>query len=198
MHALIRKVRTALMISAVVILGGGFASADTSAQHDVTYEIMSFRAIALTSTDPVAFGYVRQGQVATQTMAPILQYATTFASDKIMVSLNSDTQYGVVLSVTAGSPTAPPASPAAAPSDGGPACAGAAGSSAGEAFENVALSSSTPQPLIVGIQDCGIDAEGYWITSPLVFTVDASNASGEGLMMAGQEIKTVTYTIEAA
>lgn len=196
MGVFFRKVRTAFVVLAVVIVGGGFASADTSAQHDVTYEILSFRAVSLSSADPVPFGYVRQGQVAT-TPGPTLLYATTWGNDKIVASLNSDTTYGVILSVTAGSPTAPPSSPTAAPSDGGPACFGFAGSNAGNAFVDVPLSSSTPQAIIDGIQDCGIDAVGYWIQSPLTFTIDASNANNEGLMTAGPQTKTITYTIQA-
>lgn len=198
MWVVLRKVRTALVVAAVVIVGGGFASAEESDSHNVTYTILSFRAVSLSSNADVPFDYVRQGQKVT-VPGPTLLYATTFASDLIEVALDADTLYGVVLSVSAGSPTPPSASPSAPASIGGPACDGALSSSEGNAYQDVPLSSSTPQPLIDGIADCGIDQTGYWVEAPLSFTVDASTTDGDpALMTQGLVTSLVTYTIKAA
>lgn len=198
MGVLLRKVRIALTVLAVVIVGGGFASAAEDASHNVTYTILSFRAVSLDNSGDVDFGYVRQGQKVTVD-GPILLYATTFASDLIEVSLDADSLFGVKLLGSAGSPTPPPSSPVAAASIGGPACAGEIGSTEGTAYQDVELSSSTPQPLIEGIADCGIDQTGYWVEAPLSFTVDASNTDGDPLLMdQGLVTAIVTYTIKAS
>lgn len=197
MHGVVRKLRVGLAVAMTVVIGGGFATAagndPDEVSHSVQYEIMSFRAISLSSTATVDFGNVRQGHSAI-VAGPVLYYATTWASDAITVSINSDTAQDVFLKMSVGEPSGPSSVTPAATADGGPACDGAA-SDAGTPLGTVTLSTASVN-LISGITDCGIDTFGYWVTTPTTFRVDATGANSD-TNYSGVQTKIVTYVIDA-
>lgn len=90
---LVRKCFVGGVAALLAIVGGGFASAagnePAGASHQVTYTILSYRAISLGGSDPhtVDFGNVRQGHIAFE-RGPLLRYATTWAGDSIRVFIS--------------------------------------------------------------------------------------------------------------
>lgn len=211
LQGLMRRLRVGVAVLTTVVIGGGFATAagydaDT-AQHQVKYEIMSFRAIALgCPIDPISglpdctvrFGSVRQGHLATAD-GPVLKYATTWANDVIYVRINSDTAEDVELRISTDAPAGPSSLEPAMTADGGPECGTFAEPGLpGEPPANpVVLDTTYDNPLITGITDCGIDMTNYWVTAQTHFEVDATLANTVGVDYTGVITKTVTYTIDA-
>lgn len=191
MQGFIRKVWTGVLVLLTVVVGGGLASAagndpaDTS--HTLTYEVLSFRAISLSSTGAVDIGYVRQGSVGTAN-GPTLLYATTWAGDKITADLSSatpgdsDVAGDLVLYISASTPTV---------STGVVCDTGGIGSPAGSVILD-----SAGVDLITAISDCGLDTTGAWVESQLRFRLDATAAVAD-VDYTGAQTKTVTYTIDA-
>lgn len=201
MRGLLRKMRIGVTVLATVVLGGGFATAagnaPDSTDHDVSYEIMSFRAIALDNANldaegAVAFGNVRQGHSAT-VQGPNLRYATTWAGDHIVVSIGSNVDTGIELRMWADNLTGPTAAEPAMTSAGGPECEGTPGTP-----NTTVVLTSDVTSLINSITDCGIDTAGYWASAETYFTVDATLANDADEDYSGPQVKTVTYTIDAA
>lgn len=201
MRGLLRKMRIGATLLATVVLGGGFATAagnaPASTDHDVSYEIMSFRAITLDESNldadgAVAFGNVRQGHSAT-VQGPKVLYATTWTGDHIVVAIGSNVATDLELRMWADNLTGPTNLTPALTSAGGPECTGTPGT----ADLTVVLTSDVTS-LINNISDCGIDTAGYWASADTFFTVDATQANDAMTNYSGPKVKTVTYTIEAA
>lgn len=203
MRGFMRKLCTGGLVFLTIVVGGGFASAvdpdpcaevppagncpaDTS--HTLTYEVLSFRAISLSSTGVVAIGYVRQGSFATKD-GPTLLYATTWAGDKITVELSSDTPGesdvagDLVLYISA---TTPSVSALVTCDENGVGIPGG----------SVVLD-STATDLITSISDCGLDSANKWVEADIDFRLDATAAIAD-VDYTGAQTKTVTYTIDAA
>lgn len=213
MGAHIRRGVLTLAVAAAVVLGGGFASAldpsppspftagngSASTTVDVTYTVISYRAIELSTADPVEFGAVRQGST-TPLPGPDVLYATTWTGDKIEAQINSDTENGIKLYLYAGQITEP-----------NPACP--EGGSVGTAAPTVTLSTA-PAPFITGIVNCGEAATvtwptitggtptyaantsaGTWILAKSFFELDAESVANVDASAPVQ--KTVTFTIKA-
>lgn len=211
MQGFLRRLRTGIVVLTTIVVGGGFATAadgsdPASVYHEVKYEIMSFRAIALLCPlDPdsglpdctVEFGNVRQGHEAT-VEGPVLRYATTWANDVIYVDIDSDTAKDVFLEIYTEAPEGPSSLEPAMTADGGPECGTdeTPGDPGTDAASPVILD-TTSQALITGITDCGIDMTSFWVTAQTHFTVDATLANTSGVNYSGMQSKTVTYTIDA-
>lgn len=187
MQGFIRKFWTGGLVFLTLVLGGGFASAagndPAETFHTVTYEVLSFRAISLSSAAPVAIGYVRQGSEVVE-VGPTLRYATTWAGDQITAVLDSDVAPALNLWIKASTPVAPLGPTAPCDADG-----------EGTAEGSQALT-STPVTIINSITDCGLDTSPGWIGSLLTFRLDATQAT-EDEDYTGPEEKTVTYVIDA-
>lgn len=209
MRSVMKRGALCLGVAMTVILGGGFASADYgpgnadgSADVDVTYTIVSFRAIELDDSADMTegvldFGAVRQGQIQPLS-GPYLLYATTWASDQIAVSMTDPSLTGIDLNIVA--------SELAEPSDGMTQC-----DAVGTAASEVTLTISD-QPLITGITDCGAaanvdytaDPPDYeadlsattWATAATTITVDASTATSDE-DYTDPVSTTLTFTIKA-
>lgn len=212
----VRRGALALAVAATVIIGGGFASAGyeegntaTGDTVDVTYTVVSYRAIELSNSNAVAFGAVRQGSVTAYTgtgtaAPPSILYATTWTNDKIEVALNADMANGVKLYLKAGSVTVPPLD--ACPSGG---------SGGSPVTASITLASSA-QPIIQSISNCGQAADvtyptvvsgtvaytanvtaSTWISAPTLWSLDTINANDTGGTLADPVSKTVTFTIKA-
>jgi hypothetical protein len=204
MRGFIRKARTGVAVALAVVVGGGFATAagydPASTSHDVTYEVLSFRAISLSSTAPVPIGYVRQGSYQTVS-GPSVLYATTWTGDRIVVSLDSDVATDLILRLKPGAPSVAPSyyptpvisgTPSPVPTQYAVPC-DPGGS--GAPVSSVPLTAGTA-PLIESITDCGLDTSGAWVTSTTTFTLDATGANDPDTDYTGSTTKTVTYTIE--
>jgi hypothetical protein len=190
--SLVRSMALCLSVASAVIVGGGFASATTtngngsaSVQHDIQYEIISQRYIALADTTTVAFGRVRQGHASTL-VGPDILYATTWTGDVITLAIDPVSQEGIslffdVLSITA-------------PSSGG--CTeGEPGTD--QTADPVALT-DTAQTVISDITNCGtgMATAEEDIVATTEFTVDATAATAD-LDYTLPVTTTVTYTIDA-
>lgn len=211
MQRRLKRAGVGLGIGAMIVLGGGFASADyvdgagtADASVSVTYTVQTFRAIELSSTSPIAFGTVRQGETATVD-GPTILYGTTWPSDQISAYLSGALENGVVLNATAGTPTPP--------DDSGVTCTDA-GTTAGETEVSLAVSGSAA-PLITGIDNCGSPTYGTqvstpydnpdrtattWATASTSFTLDTSSAEqadGSSNLYAAVS-KTIYFLIEAS
>lgn len=211
MFTYIKRGALALGVAATVILGGGFASAGygvgddpATSTVDVSFTVISYRAIELSSATPVAFGAVRQGASTNYNgTAPTILYATTWGNDKIEVGLNSDIPDGIKLYLYAGQITEGAGLPC--PSGG----------SRGAAAPTVTLSAS-PTVLITGIANCGAAASvayptatggvptyspslgaDTWITATQTFILDTSGATNTATDYSAPVQKTITYTIKA-
>lgn len=215
-----RKAGLGLLVGAVVVLGGGFASADyqggdsttpASAEVTVTYTIQSFRAIELSSSDPVPFNVVRQGEIAGPIDGPTILYGTTWPTDKISAYLDFAMKNGVKLYVSVGTPTPP--------LDGSQTCTDAGdtmgavtvGENEGLADLSSALQNSAAG-LINHIDNCG--APGYadaptfedadlasevWATASTAFVLDATSATDTNpSTLSVPQMKVVTFIIDGA
>lgn len=196
MHAFLRKVRIGLGVFLTVVVGGGFATAagnaPDTATHDVTYSVLSFRAISLSSTDAVAIGAVRQGSFK-QVSGPDIYYATTWAGDQITVGLSADMETDLKLYLIPGTPAvndsylpAGKTTEIAVPCD-----------TAGEGIAAASvLLDSTDTTLVNSITDCGLDTTGAWITLGTAFKLDATMANDVNTDYTNTTPKTVLYTID--
>lgn len=196
MHGFLRKVRIGVGVFLTVVVGGGFATAAGNdsdfTSHSVTYSILSFRAISLSSTDAVPIGAVRQGSFK-QVDGPDIYYATTWAGDQITVGLSADMETDLDLYLIPGTPAvndsylpAGKTTEVAVPCDT---------SGEGVAVASVALDSSDTT-LVNSITDCGLDTAGAWITLSTAFKLDATNANDVDTDYTNTTSKTVTYTID--
>lgn len=159
----------------------------TSACHVITYEVLSFRSIALSSTDAVDFEVIRQGSTETES-GPDIFYATTWGGDVITLELAADSPLGIdllfdVLSI-------------AAPASGGCSVGGTAGSDL--TSEPVVLS-TTVQTVIDTIDDCGqgTATSADDVTATTQFTLNTSGANDPDTNYTTPVTSTVTYTIDA-
>jgi hypothetical protein len=159
----------------------------TSACHAVTYEVLSFRSIALSSTADVAFGVVPQGRTATED-GPDVLYATTWSGDVITVAIDPASLTGIdllldVLSIT------PPTS--------GGCPSGAAGTD--ETSSGLVLT-TTPQVVVSGIEDCGqgTATAADDVTATTRFTLDTNGANDPDTDYTLPVSTLVTYTIDFA
>lgn len=222
MVLVIRRTLIGLLAAALAVIGGGFASAagtgndSDSDSHTVTYTILSYRAIALggPNADSVDFGNVRQGHIAYR-RGPVIRYATTWAGDKIYVSVSKGAfeygQDGVDLRLFAyGTPISnptylgpqQPSNPAVlGDSNGAGVCDGWDVNNGtydetpeGQANGTLLLSTAT-QPFVTGISDCGVDTLGGWARLQTYFSVDARNAASD-TDYSTEVTGTVTYVID--
>lgn len=206
MKGRLKRAAAGLAVGAVIVLGGGFASADytdgddsASADATVTYTISSFRAIELGGVSDVDFGTVRQGGTATET-GPKIYYGTTWGpNDYIAAYLGSAIQYGVKLYVQAGIPSAPVDESVACSHPGD-----------AETYVDVSAANSeaTAVDIITGIDDCGqpdpVDGNAAltigdtWATATTELTLDATNATddGSGALATPVSGRTLTFLID--
>lgn len=180
MKQVFKRAVVGLLLGAIVVLGGGFASADysdgdksASASAEVTYTVASFRAIELTNTK-IAFGTVRQGGTSTKA-GPTVLYGTTWTGDKISVYLTAAMENGVKLWLVPSAPNSP-ASLAV-----GDTCS-AAGVTVAPSVQVTSTESANPQAVITGITNCGYPqssstATPYPSGSPVLSEVNTSWAS---------------------
>lgn len=222
MFLVLRRTFVGLLAAATAILGGGLASAagnlPDSDSHTVTYTILSFRAIALGGPNAasVDFGNVRQGHIAHR-RGPIVKYATTWAGDRIYVSVSNSAfvygndgvdlrlfAYGTPLTAVPELGTGPqrPSSPGlAGDSNGAGVCEGwnvnlGTYDLTPEGQANATLTlSTTTQAFVTGISDCGLDMSGGWARLQTYFSVDA-RAANSNTDYSDAVTGLVTYAID--
>ncbi|MFM8303083.1 MAG: hypothetical protein ACKOA9_02105 [Actinomycetota bacterium] len=196
MNAFLRKVRIGLGVFLTVVVGGGFATAAGNdpdlVSHSVTYSVLSFRAISLSSADPVPIGAVRQGSFK-QVDGPDIYYATTWAGDQITVGLSADMETDLQLYLIPGTPAVNDSYTPAETTTEFPVPCDTDGE--GVAASSVLLD-STDTTLVNSITDCGLDTAGAWITLSTAFKLDATSANDVDTDYTNTTSKTVTYTID--
>lgn len=204
-----------LALMGLVVIGGGFASAEygqgsATAGDTVTvsYTVVSYRAIELSTDNPVAFGAVRQGGTAEQD-GPEILYATTWTGDKIVASIDTATMGGISLYLYATAITEPDPAASACPAGG-----------TGGTLAPVVTMNPTPTAVITGISNCGQAATvtyptgstsasptysanvapspQTWIVAGTHFTLDtAGTTASPSADYTVPVSKTVTFTIKA-
>lgn len=215
MHAYLKRGALTLAIAGVVIIGGGFASAgygqgSTTADDtvDVSFTIVSYRAIELSGEAVYGFGAVRQGATV-PLPGPDILYATTWSGDQIVASIDTPTLSGISLYLAASAPTEPNAEASAC----------APGGNGGSVVATATLN-PTPTPIITGITNCGKAADVIyptgstlasptyvpnttpnpqtWVVAGTTFTLDTSLASvSPNVDYTVPVVKTVTFMIKA-
>lgn len=209
-----KKAGAVATVTALLVIGGGFASADyqegdvaATASATVTYTVASFRALELIGTT-VAFGTIRQGAKVTQA-GPTLLYGTTWSGDKISAYLNAAMANNVLLYVLPAAPAMPEDSSACV----SPGVTASSTPSLG--VQITATSSSAPQPIITGIVNCGYPAQSMtsspyptgtpilsktstsWASAATQLVIDTSSATDSGTpgALASPQSKTLYFVI---